>query len=126
MRKVLLLLCIAFVVVCYGYPCLIVPFGTYKYETTNMGEKYVQTCEFKFNGKAKIKFEDLETEYYYKLKGNKIILSNDKKFDDNDMEIKISSMYKIGEAENLIGKIVAIAVGVLAVVLVVTAPSKKS
>ncbi len=125
MRKILLILSIVFVVVCYGYPCVILPFGTYKYETTMFGSKIETTYEFKFNGKVKIGINDEKTEYYYKLKGNEIIISDDKKFDDNDSKIAISSIYNIGGAINQVGQFLAIGVGVMALVLVCTLPKKK-
>ena len=124
MRKILLILSIVFVVVCYGYPCLILPFGTYKHETTMMGSKIETTYEFKFNGKVKIAINDASEEYYYKLKGNEIIISDDKTFNDDDSKISISSIYNIGGAINQIGQFVAIGIGVMALVLVCTLPKK--
>ncbi len=128
MRKILLILCIAFVVVCYGYPCFVLPIGTYKYTaTTKIGDKEISTTttyEFDFKGNAVIKNGDVETEYKYKLKGDEIILSLDEEFDDNDLKIQISSMYKLNGAINSIGMWITIGVGVLAFVLVITIPRK--
>jgi len=125
MRKILLTISIVFVVVCYGYPCLILPFGSYKHDTTVLGEKIETVYEFKFNGQVKISVNDVGSEYFYKLKGNEIIISEDKKFDDTDTKISISSIYNIGGAVNVIGQFVAIGVGVMALVLVLTIPKKK-
>ena len=125
MRKILLIISILFVVVCYGYPCLILPFGEYKYETTIGGVKFETTYEFKFNGTVTISQNDVEQKCYYKLKGNEVIISDDKKFNDDDMKLSISSIYKLGGAVNQIGQFVAIGIGVMALVLVCTIPSKK-
>lgn len=125
MRKILLVISIAFVVLCYGYPCLILPFGEYKYETTIAGAKIETIYEFKFNGRVNISVNDAEQQYYYKLKGNEIIISDDKTFNDEDSKLAISSIYKIGNMVNQIGQFVAIGIGVMALVLVLTIPSKK-
>ncbi len=126
MRKILLIISIVFVVVCYGYPCLVLPFGEYKYESNIGGVKTEITYEFKFNGKVEIELNNIKTEQYYKLKGNKIIISEDKTFNDEDVSYTISSIYKIGEATNQIGQFVAIGIGVMALVLVCTIPSKNN
>lgn len=125
MRKILLLLSIVFVVFCYAYPCFVLPFGAYKYETTYGGVKVETTYQFKFNGKVKIKSGELEHELYYKVKGNELILSEDKEFTEDDSKVEMASMYKIGEAVNAIGQYTAIGVGVLSLLLVITIPKKK-
>ena len=124
MRKILLLISIAFVVLCYGYPCLVLPFGSYHDETTVLGAKIETTYQFKFNGKVKIAINDSEEEYYYKIKGNEIIISDDKTFNDDDSKLKISSIYNINGAINQVGQFVAIGIGVMALVLTLTIPSK--
>ena len=129
MRKILLLVCITFVVLCYGYPCFILPLGAYSYSETNevLGEEVTTTytLEFGFDGKAVASRNKVETEYNYKLKGNRVILSIDEEFGNtDDQELVISSMYKIGETVNPVGMYTAIGVGILAIVLVVTIPKK--
>lgn len=126
MRKVFLLLIIAFIVVCFGYPCIILPFGEYKYET-KIGDStvVVSSFKFKFNGEVKYKYLGFEGEGFYKLKGNKVIISNDKKFDSSDLTLKITSMYNIAENENLVGQIIMATVGIVAALLVVTIPKKR-
>lgn len=130
MRKILLIICIAFVVLCYGYPCFILPFGEYKYEETTevLGAEVTVETSYKFNfkGKATMKVGDITTEYNYKLKGDTIILSLDDEYGNaDDSEIKISNMYTLGNAINSIGLYSTIGVGILALVLVVTIPRKR-
>lgn len=127
-KKILLLICVAFVVVCYGYPCLILPFGSYTGEIGE-GEYAVEmSVTFGFDGKAKVKMGELETERYYKLNGNELILSEDDKFDDNDEKLVMSSMYSFNlddvQLHNNVGMYMTIGVGVLAVVLILM-PSKR-
>ena len=125
MRKIFLILCLLFVVICYGYPCLILPFGTYKQETNIGGTKYETTYKFKIDGKVEISVNDAKDEYYYKLNGNELIISEDKKFDKNDSKIAICSLYNVNGAVNLIGEIIAIGIGVITIILVATIPHKK-
>ena len=139
LRKILLIICIAFVVVCYGYPCFVLPFGEYKYSTTIAEQEITTSYKFGFNGKVTVSSSVTETttEYYYKLSGNKIIVSEDETFDDNDMKLAISNMYQINMpqllsitdteanlATNQVGMWVTIGVGVLALLLVVTIPRR--
>lgn len=130
MRKILLIICIAFVVVCYGYPCFILPFGEYKYTTTVAEETVNTTFKFDFKGKVKISSGESSEEMFYKLKGNTVILSEDETFDDSDTKLNISNMYSIGllgeNAVNQMGMWSAIGVGVLALLLVVTIPKKSN
>lgn len=128
LKKILLLVCVAFAVVCYGYPCLILPFGSYTGET-GIGEAEVEvSMDFGIDGKVKIKMGEVETEGYYKLDGKEVILSNDETFDDTDDRITLSSMYSFTDGSieytNNIGMYMAIGVGVLAVVLILL-PSKR-
>ena len=125
LRKILLLICFAFVVVCYGYPCFILPFGQYEYSYEAAGITVTSSYSFGFDGKVKIKLAELESESFYKLKGNKIVISEDDKFEDSDMELKLASMYSIGNYTNKIGMFSTIGLGVLALVLIITIPSKK-
>jgi len=128
LRKILLLVCIAFVVVCYGYPCLILPLGSYTYEYELEGEKEEISLQFNFNGTFLA--EGSEDVGYYKLKGNKIILSEDETFDEADLQVKINNIYELnvplmGTFKNSIALYATMGVGVLAVLLVLTIPSKR-
>lgn len=126
MRKVFLVLCIAFVVLCYAYPCFVLPFGTYKYEETVAGTKIESTLKFHFDGTVDVEMEGVKQEFYYKLKGNEVILSVDKNFkDDEDTTMPITSMYSIADHDNLVGQIIAGGVGVAALVLVLTIPRRR-
>ena len=50
LRKIVLILCVAFVVVCYGYPCFILPFGEYV-RTTEIGNITTEsTYNFDWDG----------------------------------------------------------------------------
>lgn len=126
-RKLILILCIAFVVVCYGYPCFILPFGQYV-RTTEIGNAKVEAI-YDFNWDGTVTHEDelgLTTKYYYKLKGNDVLLSENEDFDDDDNDsISINSLYNIDNGYfNQVGMYVAIGVGVLALLLIITIPRK--
>jgi len=128
MRKLLSLLCILFVVVCYAYPCFVLPFGEYKLEKVISEDQKVElTLKFDLN-KVTITEGKIEQVYYYKVDGDEIILSDDTNFtEDDNFKLQLDSMYEIGygeKARNDIGMYIAIGVGVLAVVLVLL-PSKK-
>lgn len=129
LKKLLLLVCVAFAVVCYAYPCFILPFGTYS-GVRGTGESKVDiSVSFGFNGKAEYKQGNSTSEKYYKLEGNKVILSDDDKFDNSDIEIQLTSMYKLSvdadvSMSNNIGMSIAIGVGALAVILILL-PSKR-
>ena len=130
-RKIILLICIAFVVVCYGYPCFVLPFGgyTYKYEDVN-GDIQKVVRQFKFDGT--MVDEEGEIISYYKLKGNKIIISADETIDEYDLEVSLKNMYEFEmpilldavEFKNDIGMYISIGVGALAIIMVLTAPNK--
>ena len=127
-RKLLLLLCIAYVVVCYGYPCLVLPFGNYKYTYQSEGVREEVAVQFHMNGTITIK--DSEEVNYYKLKGNKVIISVDETFDNNDLTVTLKNMYEFEmpilgvNLRNNVGILVSIGVGALAILLVVTIPKK--
>ncbi len=131
MRKILLLLCIAFVVVAYGFPCLILPLGEYKYSQKVAGETIEYSYKFGFDGKVSLKSGKSENKLYYKLKGDEIIISEDKKFDteSGDLSVSINNLYTVSilgmKATNIIALITTAGVGVLALVLVLTIPKKK-
>lgn len=127
-RKISLLLCIGFVVVCFAFPCFILPFGEYKVERIiTEDQKFVVTYKFNMN-KVTIHDGSIEEVYYYKVVDGQIVLSEDATFDDDDnFKIQIISMYEIGNGEkatNDIAKYVAIGVGAFAVILILV-PSKK-
>ena len=124
MRKLLLILCLAFVIVCYGYPCLVIPFGTYLCKTEELGEEVISTIKFGFDKKAEYTIGDITTDVYYKLSGNTVILSVDEEFNDSDMEITIGSIYRIGEYNNLVGLITTIGIGIFALCLIITIPKR--
>ena len=125
-RKILLLICIAFVVVCYGYPCLILPFGSYEHTYEVLGVSVTESYSFGFDGKVTRKIGELEEEMYYKLKGNKIYFSDDKEFDFEDgLYSSISSISRIGDYTNKIANYISIGAGALALVLVVTIPKNR-
>ena len=129
-RKIVLLICIAFVVVCYGYPCLMLPFGSYTY-TYKVGEETKEiSLQFNFNGTV---IEDGKKEVsYYKLKGREIIISDDKTFDESDEVVKINNLYELNRdyvltsvtLKNNIAMYITIGVGVLAVIMILTAPNR--
>ena len=123
-RKILLLICVAFVVVCYGYPCFLLPFGNYEYKQEVAGAEITSSYSFAFNGKFTHKVGDIETEGFYKLKGNNIILSEDETFDDNDVQIKLTSMYEFNNHINKIGIYSTIGIGILSLILIVTIPKR--
>lgn len=131
-KKIVLLICVAFVVVCYAFPCFILPFGSYKGEIGSGESKVNVEMNFGFDGKVKTKIGDVKQTQYYKLNGNEIIISDDKTFDDSDVKIKLDSMYQFSlangglgvEMQNDIGMYMAIGVGALAVVFILL-PSRR-
>lgn len=126
-KKIVLLICVAFAVVCYAFPCFVLPFGSYKGEIGSGESKVNVEMNFGFDGKVKIKTGELENSQYYKIEGNKIIISEDKTFDKNDVKVKLDSMYEMNfgtDLRNDIGMYMAIGVGALAVVLILL-PSKR-
>ncbi len=143
-RKIVLLLCVAFVVVAYGYPCLIIPFGSYENKTTVADITTETSYSFKFNGKVKVVVEvygkdnkdealKTESELYYKLKGNKIIISEDKEFSEDveggDTVVYISSIYRVNDLLdyfNVYACAITIGVGIVAVALILTIPRKRA
>lgn len=127
LKKFILLLCVAFTVVCYAYPCLILPIGSYKGEIKAGDITTEVSYKFGFNGKVEIATGENKDTKYYKLNGNSVIISDDDKFDDDDTEIKLKSMYEFNaltEMTNSVGRIVAICVGAVAVVMILL-PNKK-
>lgn len=131
-KRIILLICVAFVVVCYAYPCVILPFGTYKGQIGSGEGKVEITMNFGFDGKVKIKSGEMDETQYFKLNGNEIIISEDKTFDKNDIKVNLDSMYEFDlgedmfsvEMKNTVGVYVAIGVGVLAVIMILI-PNKR-
>lgn len=124
MKKIILVLSLVFFAICYVFPCVILPVSEYKYETEVAGQKIEHSMKFQVNGKVKTKTGELEVEQYYKLKGNDIIISSDKTFDDNDMKLSIKNFHEIGEYKNMIAMYTAIGVLVLDLLLVVMEKKK--
>ncbi len=125
-RKIVLILCVAFVVVCYGYPCFILPFGEYV-RSTEVGNIQIE-AKYNFDWDGTVTEENefgLTTKYYYKLKGNEVWLSIDEDFESADKTISINSLYNIDNGYfNQVGYYVAIGVGILALVLIITIPRR--
>lgn len=126
LRKIVLILCVAFVVVCYGYPCFILPFGEYVRSTEIGNTKIEATYNFDWDGTITAENElGITTKYYYKLKGNEVWLSIDEDFEEADDVISINSLYNIGNGFfNQVGYYIAIGVGILALVLIITIPRR--
>lgn len=135
-RKIFLTLAIAFVVLCYGYPMFILPFGSYKYNY-KVGDQ-TKTVELQFKWDGSYKLDD--STGFYKLKGNKIYLNDTKDFGnlDDKTYMIISNMYNvkfsmpIGESadvsvqfSNKIGEYVAIGIGVVSLLLVLSIPNRR-
>lgn len=133
MRKVLLILCLAFFVLGFGWPTIMLPYTKYTYKTKEMETSYT----FQLNGKVKVesKLGKTKTNNTYKYKINfkdnaiEVIVSKDQK-----LSLKIDSFYKLsmisaGEMEmsatNTVAAGVSIGVGALALLLIILSPSKK-
>jgi len=54
-RKILLIICMAFFVLCYVYPCVMLPFGSYSGEIGSGDSKVERTMTFDTKGKLKSK-----------------------------------------------------------------------
>lgn len=125
-RKIVLILCVAFVVVCYGYPCFLLPFGEYV-RSTEVGNIQIE-AKYNFDWDGTVTEENelgITTKYYYKLKGNEVWLSIDEDFESADKTISINSLYNIDNGYfNQVGYYVAIGVGILALVLIITIPRR--
>ena len=94
MRKLLSLLCILFVVVCYAYPCFVLPFGEYKLEKVISEDQKIElTLKFDLN-KVTITEGKIEEVYYYKVDGNQIVLSEDTNFtEDDNFKLQLNSIF---------------------------------
>ena len=131
-RKLLLLICLAFVVIGFAYPCVILPVGSYTSKLGNITTSY----KFAADGTMQIEIKNKEKQdsqenqgkidAFYKLKGNKVIISLDEKFDDNDLTLQINSFYNLqGGFQNISAMVIAGGVGLLALILIVTIPRKR-
>ena len=118
LRKILLLLCIAITVCCYGWPCLVVPFGVY---SAKVGEETV-TYEFSFNGTVVYKEGEETKNGEYQLdfpnKSVKITLEGEETYSQS-----LRNMYEFEGFKNQIGEFAMLGIGILAVVLVLISPN---
>ena len=131
-KRILLLLCIAYVVICYGFPFFTLPFGEYTFTdsitvagvTTNY--TYIYKFEFGGKGKATIKSGDTSTskEFTYSFNGNKVKLKENDSGDE--YEFTLNNMYEFTSmslslkpmtARNDIGMWISVGVGALATIL---------
>lgn len=132
LRRILLLICLAFVVVIYAFPCFVLPFGTYKATYTDPITEEKETECWKFGFDKTIKDEDGNLVYYYRLKGDKIELANDEEF-SSTKEISLSNAYTFDvdfvlyqlKFVNSIGIWASVGIGVLALVCIITIPNRK-
>ena len=139
-RKVILLLCIVFAVVAFGFPCFVVPFGSYDGEilTYADGKEHIEnkySYSFGLNGKVKYVLTSAENEaeiieqkeYYYKLVRNKIFISEDEQFgNEDDRMMTIASIIRLGDGSfNIYSCAMAIGVAVVAGALILTAPNRR-
>lgn len=129
LKKILLLLSIAFVVVCYGYPFLVLPFGQYSTKLEIAGAEVEMTVQFSFEGEAKVKIgEGEEVVFFYEVKDRNVELKVNSEADPSYV-FNLDSLYEINfgsqTLRNDIGMYAAIGVGALAVILVLL-PTKKS
>lgn len=137
LRKGILLLCIIFAVAAFGFPCFVVPFGSYDgegYETVEGTEiQYRYSYEFSFDGKVSYtkttydKKEELEKkEFYYKTHKNKIYFSDDGVNFDHQEDMTIASIIRLGDGSfNVYSCAVSIGIAVIAGALVLSAPNKR-
>ena len=131
-KKIFLLLSLVFVVVCYAYPCLVLPFGEYtsvQITSENPDDKITITYKFDMN-KVVRKKNDVEEVFYYRLDKNEIILSEDTNFtEDDNTRIQIDSIYELHDGgvkvENKIGMYIAIGIGVIDLLMILSISTKK-
>lgn len=139
-RKIFLILCLAFGVLAFGYPCLILPVGSYTQTISTELVSTTLTYKFHWNGKV-TKIETItpkegdkletETELFYKLDWkNGVRTSEDETFDDNDDLLPIANVFRITgpkgvfQLRNQLAMWISIAVGVVDLFLIVTIPRK--
>lgn len=135
-RKIFLLLSLAFAVVAFGYPCVVLPFGGYQQKAENDLGKFTASYSFHWNGKVTldIEYENKEDETlgtsfekFYKLKGNKVVICDNNEFKEGETEeVVIASIFRLGDNSfNPYACGVAIGVAVLDLLLIITIPKKK-
>ena len=128
-RKIFLTLAIALVVLCYGYPMFVLPFGNYSYEKD--GTKV--EISFKFDGSFKSVAGDFESTGFYKVKDGKIYIGDAKDVDTTEsgtVLAVVNNMYTISSSTganitNKIGTYTMIGVGAVSLLLVLTIPGRK-
>lgn len=136
-RKLLLILSIAFAVFAFGYPCMIFPYTNYTYTYTEKEVEISSTLKFQLNGRVKITGDTslgslglVEQEnYYYKIsfKDQKVLISDTKEF-ENAMKLDINNIYSLGGNNgytNNVAKWTSLGVGVVTLLLVLTIPTKR-
>lgn len=132
-RKLLLILCLAFGVLAFGYPCLVLPVGNYSMTV----DKVTTSYQFNWNGKGTMKItlnpdegekQETTTDFYYKLDWkNGVKISADETFDDDDITLPISNIFRLGSKfKNQIAMWISIGVGVLDLLLVLTIRKKRA
>lgn len=139
LRKVILMLCILFAVAAFGFPCFVVPFGSYDGEAyQNISDEikiqYRYSYEFSFDGKVVYtkmsydKKEELERkEFYYETYKNKIFFSEDGVNFNHEEYLTIASIIRLGDGSfNVYSCAVSIGIAVIAGALVLTAPNKRN
>lgn len=125
MRRILLLLCVVFVVVAYGYPCFALPFGTYKHTIEYDGVKTTTTLNLKFDGTAVMKVGEIENTYKYKINDGEVELFVEGDENEPVFEIEIHAFNKLGNLTNMVGTYISIAFGVVALIAIFLPYKKK-
>lgn len=131
-RRIILLLCLVFAIFVYAFPCFVLPFGTYKATYTNALTQETETAYMSFTFDGKIKDEDGNIVNYYRLKGNKIEVSDDEDFSSTHA-LSLTNAYTVTLTPlgyeikyiNQIGLWASVGVGVLALLCIVTIPSRR-
>lgn len=130
-RKIYLTLIIALVVLCYGYPMFVLPFGSYTYKEKTGDAVVEYSIKFQFDGSYSIKMGGLENTGYYKVKNGKIYFDTDKEVDTSSDSgaMSLTNMYTITSGSikivNNIGQYTMLGLGVLSLLLVVSIPSSR-
>lgn len=130
-RKFLLLICLAFVVIGFAYPCVILPVGSYTSKVGDISTSYKFAIDGTMEIVVKTKGKDdkenqIKKDAFYKLKGNKVIISLDEEFDDKDLSLQICSFYSLtGGFQNISAMVIAGGVGFIALVLILTIPRRR-
>ena len=118
LRKVILLLCITITVFCYGWPCFVLPFGTY---SATVGEETV-SYEFSFNGTVTRRTSEEVKNGVYQLdfanKAVNITISG-----EEVDTMALTNVYQFGDYWNPVGQYIMLGVAILAVVVVVILPN---